>query len=101
VPRLINRSRISRPARPCENDSVTTLTAGRNFAARYAAEVDRHPEHLSRLRALARQGPITLIFSAHDEVPNDALRYGIFFWNEKQSERPRRLIDSVLEESDA
>jgi uncharacterized protein YeaO (DUF488 family) len=40
---------------------------------RYAAEVHQHPEQLSRLRELARQGPITLIFSAHDEVHNDAI----------------------------
>ena len=43
------------------------------FRHRRAAEVHQHPEHLSRLRALARQGPITLIFSAHDEVHNDAV----------------------------
>jgi uncharacterized protein YeaO (DUF488 family) len=43
------------------------------FRRRYAGEVRQHPEYLSRLRALARQGPITLIFSAHDEVHNDAV----------------------------
>ena len=43
------------------------------FRRRYAVEVRRHPECLGRLRALARQGPITLIFSAHDEVHNDAV----------------------------
>src|SRR5665213_3744272 len=43
------------------------------FRSRYAAEVHRHPEHLSRLRALARQGPITLIFSARDAIHNDAV----------------------------
>ncbi len=42
------------------------------FRSRYAAEVHDHPEQLSRLRALARQGPITLVYSAHDEVHNDA-----------------------------
>jgi uncharacterized protein YeaO (DUF488 family) len=30
------------------------------FRSRYAAEVYEHPEQLKRLRALARQGPITL-----------------------------------------
>jgi hypothetical protein len=30
-------------------------------------------EQLNRLRALARQGPITLVYSAHDEVHNDAV----------------------------
>jgi uncharacterized protein YeaO (DUF488 family) len=43
------------------------------FRRRYAVEVRRHPEYLSRLRVLARQGPITLIFSAHDEIHNDAV----------------------------
>lgn len=45
----------------------------REFRSRYAVEVYKHPEHLNRLRALARQGPITLVFSAHDEVHNDAV----------------------------
>ena len=43
------------------------------FRRRYAAEVHQHPEQLSRLRELAKQGPITLVFSAHDEVHNDAV----------------------------
>jgi uncharacterized protein YeaO (DUF488 family) len=43
------------------------------FRSRYAAEVHEHPEQLNRLRALARRGPITLVFSAHDEVHNDAV----------------------------
>ena len=32
-----------------------------------------NPEHLDKLRARARQGPITLVFSAHDEAHNDAV----------------------------
>jgi uncharacterized protein YeaO (DUF488 family) len=43
------------------------------FRRRYAVEVHKHPERLNRLRALARQGPITLVFSTHDEVHNDAV----------------------------
>jgi uncharacterized protein YeaO (DUF488 family) len=43
------------------------------FRSRYAVEVYKHPEQLNRLRALARQGPITLVFSAHDEAHNDAV----------------------------
>ena len=43
------------------------------FRRRYAEEVRAHPEQLDRLRALARQGPITLVYSAHDEVHNDAV----------------------------
>jgi uncharacterized protein YeaO (DUF488 family) len=43
------------------------------FRRRYAAEVEQHPEQLGRLRALAGQGPITLVYSAHDEAHNDAV----------------------------
>jgi uncharacterized protein YeaO (DUF488 family) len=43
------------------------------FRRRYADEVHEHREAFERLRALARQGPITLIFSARDEVHNDAV----------------------------
>ena len=43
------------------------------FRSRYAKEVRQHPEQLDKLRALARKGPITLVFSAHDEVHNDAV----------------------------
>lgn len=43
------------------------------FRRRYAGEVRRNPDQLGRLRALARQGRITLVFSAHDETHNDAV----------------------------
>ena len=43
------------------------------FRCRYAGEVRQNPEHLGKLRARARQGSITLMFSAHDEVHNDAV----------------------------
>ena len=43
------------------------------FRRRYAAEIHRHPDQLAVLRALARKGPITLVFSARDELHNDAV----------------------------
>jgi uncharacterized protein YeaO (DUF488 family) len=43
------------------------------FRCRYAREMHRYPEQLTRLRALARQGVITLVYSAHDELHNDAV----------------------------
>jgi uncharacterized protein YeaO (DUF488 family) len=43
------------------------------FRRRFAEEVRQHPQELEELRALARQGPITLIYAAHDEVHNDAV----------------------------
>ena len=59
------------------------------FRSRYAVEVHEHPEQLSRLRDLARQGPITLVYSAHDEVHNDAVALRIFFWDDRRSESQR------------
>jgi uncharacterized protein YeaO (DUF488 family) len=43
------------------------------FIGRYEAELHGNAELLSQLRALARKGPITLVYSAHDEVHNDAV----------------------------
>ena len=43
------------------------------FGRRYAAELHANDELLAQLRALARQGPVTLVYSAHDEAHNDAI----------------------------
>ena len=43
------------------------------FRRRYRAELARHPEILKNLRGRAREGPITLVYSARDEAHNDAL----------------------------
>ena len=43
------------------------------FRRRYAAELREHSEELRALRDQARRAPITLIYSAHDEVHNDAV----------------------------
>jgi uncharacterized protein YeaO (DUF488 family) len=43
------------------------------FRRRYAKEVRQNTDLLEQLRSLARQGPITLIYSAHDEEHNDAV----------------------------
>lgn len=43
------------------------------FCRRYREELHRNTELLSQLRSLARQGPVTLVYSAHDEVHNDAI----------------------------
>jgi uncharacterized protein YeaO (DUF488 family) len=43
------------------------------FRKRYKAEARRHPEELARLRRLAKKGPLTLVYSAHDESHNDAV----------------------------
>jgi uncharacterized protein YeaO (DUF488 family) len=43
------------------------------FRRRYAQELLEHPEQLEALREVARNGPITLVYSARDEVHNDAV----------------------------
>ena len=43
------------------------------FCRRYAAEVHEHQSLLEELRARARKGRITLVFSARDERHNDAV----------------------------
>ena len=43
------------------------------FCRRYSAELKQNAELLSDLRSLAHQAPVTLVYSAHDEVHNDAI----------------------------
>ena len=45
------------------------------FRRRYEAELESEPgqEALARLHDLARQGPVTLVFAAHDSEHNDAV----------------------------
>jgi uncharacterized protein YeaO (DUF488 family) len=43
------------------------------FRRRYAAEIHDHADTLAELRTAAREGPITLVFSARDELHNDAV----------------------------
>jgi uncharacterized protein YeaO (DUF488 family) len=43
------------------------------FRRRYQSEIRQHPNEFDRLRTLAQQGRITLVFSAHDEAHNDAV----------------------------
>jgi uncharacterized protein YeaO (DUF488 family) len=43
------------------------------FRRRYATEIHAHSDQLAELRALARKGQITLVYSARDESHNDAV----------------------------
>ena len=43
------------------------------FRSRYTAEIREHSDALRDLRDQAKQGPITLVYSAHDEAHNDAV----------------------------
>ena len=42
------------------------------FRERYAFELDQHGEELARLRALAAEHPLTLLFAARDQAHNSA-----------------------------
>jgi uncharacterized protein YeaO (DUF488 family) len=59
------------------------------FRSRYAMEVREHPDQLKRLRALARRGPITLVYSAHDEVHNDAVVLRDFLLGRRTKRKPK------------
>jgi uncharacterized protein YeaO (DUF488 family) len=43
------------------------------FRRRYKAELASKRELVARLRELAREGPLTLVYSAHDEAHNQAV----------------------------
>ena len=43
------------------------------FRKRYTAELTTHTALVASLRSRARKGVITLVYSAHDEVHNDAV----------------------------
>ena len=58
------------------------------FRKRYSSEIHEHPELLNTLRTLARQGPITLVFSAHDEVHNDAVALRDFLLGRQKKRKP-------------
>jgi uncharacterized protein YeaO (DUF488 family) len=43
------------------------------FKRRYTRELREQPELLGELRTLARDGRVTLIYAAHDQLHNDAV----------------------------
>jgi uncharacterized protein YeaO (DUF488 family) len=43
------------------------------FRHRYAAEIRQHPDLLTHLRDVARQGPVTLVYGARDQLHNEAV----------------------------
>ena len=45
----------------------------REFRRRYKLELAKKRELVGELRALARKGPLTLFYSAHDETHNQAV----------------------------
>jgi len=54
------------------------------FRRRYTREVHKNSDLLDQLRSLARHGPITLVYSAHDEKHNDAVELRKLILGQKQ-----------------
>ncbi|ROR32586.1 DUF488 domain-containing protein [Inmirania thermothiophila] len=48
------------------------------FVRRYHAELEARPEAVDRLLALAREGPVTLLFAARDTERNNAVALRAF-----------------------
>ena len=61
------------------------------FRCRYAEEVRQHADQLKQLRALARKGQITLVYSAHDEAHNDAVALRSFLLGRKRKSKSGRI----------
>ena len=59
------------------------------FSHRYTRELRDHADELARLRTLARKGPITLVYSAHDEIHNDAVALRGFLLGRQTKRTPR------------
>ena len=65
------------------------------FRHRYAEEVRQHADQLKQLRALARKGPITLVYSAHDEVHNDAVALRDLLLGRKMKAKPKTASRNI------
>jgi uncharacterized protein YeaO (DUF488 family) len=61
------------------------------FRRRYAAELDARPDTWRPLLEAARQGPVTLLFSARDTEHNNAVALKAYLDTKLTSEAPRLL----------
>jgi uncharacterized protein YeaO (DUF488 family) len=59
------------------------------FRNRYAAEIREHRDSIGKLRALARQGPVTLVYAAHDETLNDAVALRSFLLGRRTKQKSK------------
>ncbi len=60
------------------------------FRDRYFRELERHPDAVAQLRALARKGSVTLVFGARDEQHNNAVALGQYLASHPARARRRR-----------
>ena len=62
------------------------------FRRCYEGELREHSEEIDQLRALARHGPITLVFSARDEARNSAVVLRDLLLRVKRVRRPQEAL---------
>lgn len=55
------------------------------FCTRYRAELSGNAEVVGTLRALAKKGPVTLLFAAKAEAHNEAVVLRLFLLNQKDT----------------
>jgi uncharacterized protein YeaO (DUF488 family) len=67
----------------------------REFKKRYLAELRDAPESMRRLRGLAQEGPVTLIYAAHDVKHNSAVVLQQLLDGKKSSVASGRKQDTV------
>lgn len=62
------------------------------FRRRYRRELDSHPEAWRSIVAAARRGPVTLVYSSHDERHNNAIALQEYL--EAKTRRPARAVSA-------
>jgi uncharacterized protein YeaO (DUF488 family) len=62
----------------------------KEFQKRYRRELDSHPEAWRPIVTAARRGPVTLIYSSHDERHNNAVALQEYL--EAKTRRPARAV---------
>ena len=60
------------------------------FRTRYFHELDSQPESWRPILAAARLGPVTLVYSSHDEEHNNAVALKEYLQAKRLPSRPRR-----------
>jgi uncharacterized protein YeaO (DUF488 family) len=68
------------------------------FRKRYRGELDSHPEAWQPIVAAARRGPVTLVYSSHDERHNNALALKQYL-EAKARRRAGRVASATISES--
>ena len=64
----------------------------REFARRYRAELEGNEDEVARLEFLVKEGPVTLLYAAHDEGHNHALVLAEYLRNHMERGHGKRPV---------